>query len=218
MNKKILTIVGMGPGISNAVAEKFAKEGFAIAMIARNEKRLADYKSKFDKRGVETYQIAADAGDENSLVSAFQKIHSDFGNTNVLHYNVFSFREGKPMDLKYNDVINDFKVNVAGALLSAQQVLPTMLVKKEGTLLFTGGGLAIEPYPIYTSLAIGKAGIRNLSHSLYADLKPKGIHAASVIVTGFVKPDTKYAPDLIAEEFWKLYLQKQVEFQREIII
>ncbi len=218
MNKKILTIVGMGPGISNAVAEKFAQEGFAIAMIARNEQRLADYKSKFDKLGVETYQISADAGDEKSLVNAFKKIHSDFGNTNVLHYNVFSFREGKPMDLKYDDVINDFKVNVAGALLSAQQVLPAMLEKKEGTLLFTGGGLAIEPYPIYTSLAIGKAGIRNLSHSLYADLKPKGIHAATVIVTGFVKPDTKYAPGLIAEEFWKLYQQKPGEFQREIII
>lgn len=218
MDKKILTVVGMGPGISNSVAEKFAKEGFAIAMIARNEQRLADYKSKFDKSGIDSYYVAADAGNENSLVDAFKNIHSNFGNTEILHYNVFSFREGKPMDLKYDDVINDFKVNVAGALLSAQQVLPSMLEKKEGTILFTGGGLAIEPYPVYTSLAIGKAGIRNLTYSLYADLKPKKIHAATVIVSGFVKPDTKYAPELIAEEFWKLYLQKPEEFQREIIV
>ena len=122
------------------------------------------------------------------------------------------------MDLKYEDVISDFKVNVAGALVSAQQVIPLMLDKREGTILFTGGGLAIEPFPMYTSLAIGKAGIRNLSHSLYAELKSKNIHAATVIVTGFVKPDTKYAPGLIAEEFWKLHLQKREEFQREIII
>lgn len=218
MDKKILTIVGMGPGISNSVAEKFAKEGFAIAMIARNEKRLADYKSKFDKSGIESFYSAADAGEESSLKKAFENIHNKFGMTDVLLYNVFSFREGKPMDLKYEDVIYDFKVNVAGALVSAQIVLPSMLEKKEGTILFTGGGLAIEPFPLYTSLAIGKAGIRNLSHSLYADLKPKNIHAATVIVTGFVKPDTKYAPGLIAEEFWKLYMQKQGEFQREIII
>lgn len=218
MSKKILTIVGMGPGISNAVAEKFAKEGFAIAMIARNEKRLADYKSKFEKSGTESFYSAADAGEESSLKKAFENIHNNFGKTDVLLYNVSSFREGKSMDLKYEDVIYDFKVNVAGALVAAQLVLPSMIEKKEGTILFTGGGFAIEPIPLYTSLAIGEAGIRNLSHSLYADLKPKNIHAATVIVTGFVKPDTKYAPGLIAEEFWKLYLQKQNEFQREIII
>lgn len=218
MDKKVLTIVGMGPGISSAVAERFAKEDFAIAMIARNESRLAEYKSGFDKFGIESYYIAADAAEESSLIKAFENIHNNFGKTDVLLYNVFSFREGKPMDLKYEDVIFDFKVNVAGALVSAQQVVPLMLEKKEGTILFTGGGLAIEPFPLYTSLAIGKAGIRNLSHSLYADLKPKNIHAATVIVTGFVKPDTKYAPGLIAEEFWKLHLQKREEFQREIII
>ena len=218
MEKKVLTIVGMGPGISNSVAEKFSKEGFAIAMIARNEKRLLEYKEKFDKSGKESYFVSADAGDDKSLINAFDDIHKNFGKTDVLLYNVFSFREGKPMDLKYEDVINDFKVNVAGALVSAQQVLPAMLEKKEGTILFTGGGLAIEPYPLYTSLAIGKAGIRNLAQTLYADLKPKKIHAATVIVTGFVKPDTKYAPELIAEEFWKLYLQKPEEFQREVVI
>ncbi|MDQ3020389.1 MAG: SDR family NAD(P)-dependent oxidoreductase [Bacteroidota bacterium] len=218
MGKKILTIVGMGPGISNSVAEKFAKEGFAITMIARNEQRLKEYKSTFDKQGIDSFYVAADAGEEKSLITAFKNIHTNFGDTGVLLYNVFSFREGKPMDLKYEDVIIDFKVNVAGALLSAQQVLPAMLNKKEGTLLFTGGGLAIEPFPIYASLAIGKAGIRNFTHSLYADLKPKNIHAATVIVTGFVKPDTKFAPELIADEFWKLYLQKPGQFQREIIV
>ncbi|MEO8209707.1 MAG: SDR family NAD(P)-dependent oxidoreductase, partial [bacterium] len=155
MGKKVLTIVGMGPGISNSAAEKFAKEGFAIAMVARNEQRLAEYKSTFDKSGIESFYSAADAGDEKSLIDSFQNIHSNFGETAVLLYNVFSFREGKPMELKYDDVVTDFKVNVAGALLSAQQVLPAMLEKKEGTILFTGGGLAIEPFPLYTSLAIG---------------------------------------------------------------
>ncbi len=218
MKKKILTIVGMGPGISHGVAEKFSKEGFAIAMIARNESRLAEYKSKFDSSGTESYYVAADASDEASLIKAFDNIHKNLGKTDVLLYNVFSFREVKPMELKYDDVIYDFKVNVAGALVSAQQVIPGMLEKKEGTILFTGGGLALEPHPMYTSLAIGKAGIRNLCHSLYADLKPKKIHAATVIVTGFVKPDTKYTPEIIAEEFWKLYRQKPEEFKREIVI
>ncbi len=133
----------MGPGISKAVAEKFAKEGFRIAMIARNAVRLSEYKSEFDKAGYDVYTFPADAGDEVSLKKAFENIHKDFGMTDVLLYNVFSMREGKPMDLKYEEVIYDFKVNVAGALVSAQEVIPAMLGKKEGVILFTGGGLAI---------------------------------------------------------------------------
>lgn len=38
---KTIVVVGFGPGISTAVAEKFGAEGFSIALIARNEKRLA---------------------------------------------------------------------------------------------------------------------------------------------------------------------------------
>ena len=72
--------------------------------------------------------------------------------------------------------------------------------------------------PAYTTLGIGKAGLRNLCFSLYQELKSKGIHAATVTIKGFVKPGTKWDPDAIAEEFWKLYLQKPGEFEREIII
>jgi NADP-dependent 3-hydroxy acid dehydrogenase YdfG len=38
---KTIVVVGFGPGISTAVAEKFGSSGFAVALVARNEERLA---------------------------------------------------------------------------------------------------------------------------------------------------------------------------------
>ncbi|MDQ3193679.1 MAG: SDR family NAD(P)-dependent oxidoreductase [Bacteroidota bacterium] len=218
MNKKLITIVGIGSGISYSVAKRFGKENFRLALIARNEQRLIDYKKDFEGRNIDAEIFPADAGDEASLTKAFEKIKSNEGDTDVLHYNVFSMRQTTPLNLKYEDCISDFKINVAGALLSSQLILPSMLEKKKGSILFTGGGLSIEPLPLYSSLAIGKAGIRNLCFSMYAELKPKGIHVATVTVSGFVKPGTKWDPDLIAEEFWKLHLQPIGEFKREVII
>lgn len=218
MKSKLFTVVGMGPGVSYSTAKLFAKKGFRIAMIARNEQKLFDYKKEFESDGVEAFGYSADSGDESSLRNVFDVISKNAGDTDVLHYNSFAMRQSKPIELKYEDCINDFKVNVAGALLSSQLVLPSMLERKSGCLLFTGGAFALEPMPAFTSLSIGKAGIRNLAFSLYAELKSKNIHAATVTINGFVKPGTKWDPEFIAEAFYKLYEQKQGEFEREMII
>lgn len=218
MKAKLFTVVGMGPGVSYSTAKYFAEKGFKIAMIARNEQKLFDYKKEFESLGTEAFGYSADAGDQSSLRNAFDVISKNAGETDVLHYNSFAMRQSRPIDLKYEECLNDFKVNVAGALLSTQLVLPSMLERKSGCLFFTGGAFALEPMPAYTSLSIGKAGLRNLAFSLYADLKSKNIHAATVTINGFVKPGTKWDPDFIAEAFWKLYEQKQGEFEREIII
>ena len=218
MKDKLFTVVGMGPGVSYSTAKYFAKKGFKIAMIARNEQKLFDYKKEFESQGTEAFGYSADAGDETSLIKVFDVIRKNAGETDVLHYNSFAMRQSKPLELKYEDCIHDFKVNVAGALLSSQLVLPSMLEKKSGCLFFTGGAFALEPMPAFTSLSSGKAGIRNLAFSLYADLKSRNIHAATVTINGFVKPGTKWDPDIVAEAFWELYEQKQGEFEREIII
>ncbi len=218
MSKKLLTIVGMGPGNSHATARRFGREGFKIAMIGRNTDRHETYRKLLAEEGIETMSIEGDAGNENSLTVAFDKIKEYAGKTDVLLYNAMAFRNSPPTALTYQNILEDLKVNVAGALVSSQRVLPEMLENGSGTILFTGGGLAFEPEPRFASLGLGKAALRNLCFSLYKELKPKNIHVATVTICGFVKPDTKFSPDIVAEAFWKLHNQKQEEFEREIII
>jgi len=216
MDNKILTIVGMGPGVSYSVAKKFANNGFSVAMISRNEERLNEYKTEFQKMNLKAQGFRADASNEGSLKEAFEKINRSIGNTDVLVYNAFSMRQSDPTQLQYEDCITDFKINVAGALAASQLVIPAMLERKQGTILFTGGRTALEPMSIYSSLGIGKAGIRNLCFSLYEELKSKNIHAATVTIMGLVKAGTKWDADVIAEQYWKLHLQKPREFEKEI--
>lgn len=218
MSKKLLTIVGMGPGNSHATAKMFGKEGFRIAMVGRNTKRHERYIKMLAEDGIESSSFEGDAGNENSLTMAFDKINENLGATDVLLYNVFTYRDCNPTLLNYHFMIEDFRSNAGGALVSVQRVLPGMLENGRGTLLFTGGGLAFEPMPQFSSLALGKAALRNLTFSLYEELKSKNIHAATVTICGFVKPGTGITPDRVAEAFWKLYNQDQESFEREIVI
>ena len=51
-----------------------------------------------------------------------------------------------PSELRRKDLLCDFSVNVAGAMMCAQQVAPGMIEHKEGAILFTGGMLALDPF------------------------------------------------------------------------
>jgi len=92
-----------------------------------------------------------------------------------------------------------------------------MRASGKGTILFTGGGLALHPNPQVASLSVGKAAIRNLAYSLGAELELEGIQVATVTIAGYVKPGTHFDPDLIAETYWQLHTQKTGERQREIV-
>lgn len=216
-NKPVCTIVGAGPGIGTAVARRFGKEGFRIALIARRQNELNIYQKELEGLNIDAHSFTGDAGNFDSLTNAFSKVNDRLGDTHVLIYNAAVLRPGMPSEDSPARFLEDFKVNVGGALQSAQLVLPAMKEAKKGTIIFTGGGLSLDPIPQYASLAVGKAGLRSLTYSLAGESFKHNIHVATVTVCGLVKPGTKFDPDLIAQEYWNLHLQPKSSWQKEII-
>jgi NAD(P)-dependent dehydrogenase (short-subunit alcohol dehydrogenase family) len=81
-----------------------------------------------------------------------------------------------------------------------------MKARRAGVILFTGGGLALNPgYGVNVlSLVAGKAGLRGLGLALHEALKPDGIHVGMVTIAGMVAHGTAFDPDRIAERYWDL--------------
>ncbi|WP_306552458.1 SDR family NAD(P)-dependent oxidoreductase [Lysinibacillus sphaericus] len=140
-----------------------------------------------------------------SLIAAFNQIKSDYGVPDVLIYNAGANTINNPSILDQQDLLNDFNVNVAGALTSSQQVIPEMIERQKGTILFTGGMLALNPVASRASAAISKAGLRNLTFTLADELSPHGITVGTVTIGGVVKPGTFFDPNRIAEAYWVLF-------------
>jgi short-subunit dehydrogenase len=217
MNQKVCAIVGFGPGVSMGVAKAFGKEGYALALLARNPAKLIENAQALTTNGYRVQTFAADAGNETSLVQAFTKVRAEFGDPEVLLYNAAAFTPGKPSSIPSDLLIADFRVNVAGALIAVQQVLPAMRARRKGTILLTGGGLALNPYADASSLAIGKAGIRSLAFSLAQELTGEGIHVGTVTICGTVQPGTHFDPDTIAQSYLALHQQSPEAFETEVI-
>lgn len=197
-------IIGSGPGVAEAIARRFGREGYRIGLVARNSEKLQKQQERLAIDGIESNWVVADAGCPDELETAINQLVESLGQCDVLVYNAAILRPELPLEISADTITEEFKVNVLGALQAAQLVAPSMLSKKAGAILFTGGGLALEPYPEWTSLALGKSALRSLSVSLYKTLAPKGIQVSVLAICGIVKPGGPFDPDRIAEEYWKV--------------
>ncbi len=203
---KVIVIIGAGPGIGSAVAEKFGLNGFTVILISRRKDILETLTKTLIEKGVDAHYFVGDAGDAGSIKDAFDQIWEKWNHIDVLHYNAAKLKMVNIANETADGLTRDFKVNVAGIMTAVGLVAPDMEKKKEGTILITGGGFALQPNPDYGSLSIGKAGSRSLAASLHDALKTKNIFVGTVTVCGLVKPDApKHNPQNIAGQFWSLY-------------
>ncbi len=208
-------IVGVGPGIGLAVAKRFAQEGFRVALVARTLERVQAYAGQFRTEGLEASAFVGDAAQPGSIKTAMGAIQAQLGTPSVLVYNAAAYHPGVPSSLTREVLLDGFTVNVIGALEATKAVLDGMRKNTSGTVLFTGCGLALNPYKDYASLGIGKAGIRSLAFSRAQELEPDGIHVATVTVAGSVRPGTPFDPDRIAAHYWRLHAQEKGSWETE---
>jgi len=214
---KVAVIVGAGPGVGISVATRFAKEGYKIALISRNKEKLEAFQKQIH---TDSHVFSADAGNEASLKAALDEVKKTMGVPEVVVYNAaFLGERGRLDSVSVSHFEAAFRLNVVGALITAQHFLPEYKAAKKGTILLTGGGLAFGPISGFDAgeLAIGKAGVRSLTQSLFNELKPHGIHVGSVVICGLVAPGTAYDPTKIANEYWNLHSQSPDAWTNEIV-
>jgi NADP-dependent 3-hydroxy acid dehydrogenase YdfG len=184
--KPVIAVVGAGPGIGEAVARRFAEEGFTAALLARTEdklKTMADGINADFGAGSARYFIT-DLRVEADVISSFERIKSELGPVEVLVYNAGARRvNGRPiLDTSTEEFEGFTKINLFGAFWSTKAVLPDMLAAGRGTILITGATGSLRGSPGLSSFAPGKFGLRALSQIVAREYQAKGIHAAHVIV------------------------------------
>lgn len=203
---KVFLSIGSGPGMGQATAERFAKEGFRVILSARDESKTQRLVEELKAKGYDAEARRVDASDPASVATLVADVEKRFGRIDVLHYNAASMRKATLGAQPAETFNSDLAANIGGAQVAAQAAAPQMLERGAGSILLTGGGFALQPSPDYLSLSIGKAGIRALAHGLFEPFAAQGVHVATVTVAAFVDAGSKDA-DAVAEQFWQLHSQ-----------
>jgi NADP-dependent 3-hydroxy acid dehydrogenase YdfG len=216
---RTIVVVGFGPGVSTAVAEKFGGEGFSVALVARSEDRLAAGVSALKAKGVAAAAFPADASDPASIRAAIAKARAVLGSITVIHWNAYGGHEVGDLLAADPDALRGvFDVAIVGLLSAVQEALPDLKGAEDGAVLVTNGAfgyivpemdaLAVNLKAV--GVALANAAKHKLVGLLSQRLKDDGVYVGEVMIAGAVK-GTAWATDggiegaTIAGKFWDLY-------------
>ena len=210
------------------MARRFAREGFAVGLMARGEVSLAAAQEEVEGSGGTALAVAVDATDAASVASAFGRVREELGEPEVFVYNAGTFQMGGILELSPEQFDDCFRANCSGAFYGAQQVLPAMVERGRGTIILTGATAALRGSARFAALATGKFGLRALAQSMAREFGPQGIHVAHVVIDGQIntprlretQPDreesTTLSPESIAETYWQLHAQDPTVWTLEL--
>lgn len=220
----VCAIAGAGPGNGAAFARRFAQEGYAVALLARNVARIAALAQELPLARA----FACDVTDQASIERAFTAIHEEMGATRVLVYNAGSGAFVSLEDTSPQDFEAAWRANALGSFLAAKQVIPGMKTAGAGSIIFIGATASRRGGAKTTAFAAAKAAQRNLAQSLARSLGPAGIHVALVVIDGVIdsprarswlpdKPPSFFLePEAIADTVYFLTQQKKSAWTFEL--
>jgi NAD(P)-dependent dehydrogenase (short-subunit alcohol dehydrogenase family) len=226
MEKAVCVIVGVGPGNGTALASRFAKEGYHLALLARSGDLIKHLASELNN----AHAYECDVNDSHSIQKTFHQIKQDLGEIDVMVYNAGSGHWGNIEEIKPEEFESNWRVNTLGLMLTSQQVIPMMKKKSRGNIIVIGATASKRGGIKTAAFASAKAAQRSLTESMAKYLWPLGIHVALIIIDGVIdlpktrermpdKPDSFFVkPYDVASTVFELTQQASSTWSFEIEI
>ncbi len=221
MSYRTALIVGVGAGLSAALARTFTGAGMKVALAARRAANLAALAKEVGGKA-----FACDATKRAEVEKLFVDIEAHFGAPDVVAYNASYRTRGPFVELDPAEVEKSLMVSAFGGFLVAQEAVKRMLPRAQGAILFTGASASVKGYAQSAPFAMGKFALRGLAQSLAREFSPQGIHVAHVVIDGGIrsagrtppadKPDSMLDPDAIAQTYLDILRQPRSAWAWEI--
>jgi NAD(P)-dependent dehydrogenase (short-subunit alcohol dehydrogenase family) len=213
----VAIVTGVGPGTGAAIARRFSRGGYTVAMLARNRERL----DQLEREIANTRAYACDVTDEARLDSTVGAIRADLGVPRVLIHNAVGGAFGNFMEIDPAVLNRNFQVNTMALLYLARRLAPAMVAAGDGAIIASGNTSALRGRANFAGFAPTKAAQRILAESMARELGPKGVHVAYVLIDAVIDlewtrkrypdaPDDFFIkPGTIADEVWHVAHQER---------
>lgn len=195
MAREVVVITGASAGVGRATAQRFARQGAAIAVLARGQDGLDGTVKEIHAAGGTALAIAVDVADSAQVEAAAERVERELGPIDVwincAMVTLFSpFQEITPDEYK-----RATEVTYLGTVYGTMAALKRMRVRNRGTIVQVGSALAYRAIPLQSAYCGAKFAIRGFTDSIRTELihDQSAIHITMVQLAAFNTPQFDWA-------------------------
>src|SRR5271170_7759978 len=183
---KVALVTGAGRGIGRDIAQRMAKEGYAVGLIARTKSQLEETAQLIQAQGGKAVVTPTDVSRREQVVAAVETVERELGPISVLINNAGAYLRKRFTEITEEDFDFQLKVNAYGPFFCTQAVIGKMAERKAGTVIFVLGSESRSGPSQYSAYNASKLAQRAIAESVAYEFMHLGVHAAALDVDGAV--------------------------------
>ena len=183
---KSIVVLGAGPGLGRAVAHRYARDGYAVAVVGRRQEPLDRLVEQLTGDGARAYAIAADLADTGAIPALAERLRAAVGDPDALYYGAAANVFVPVLDLTPERVDELMSLGVHALLALVREFLPAMIAQGGGAILSAQGASALWGNPRIAG-GVVLAAQRNLLQALHAAVADKGVYVGGLYIGAPIK-------------------------------
>lgn len=181
MTRRVVLVTGATRGIGRAVAERFGREGYAVAVNARAEEDTNALAAALRSTGAEAISTPADVTSSSAVAAALETVIGAWRKLDVLVTCAGTFGPTRFLDLDECAWRTMIDVHLTGTYLCCRHAAPLMVAQGSGAIVTVSSSSALTGGTSGAHYAAAKGGVLSFSRALARELAPHGVRVNTVI-------------------------------------
>jgi uncharacterized protein len=178
--RPLAVVTGASSGIGYELAKQFAKNGFDLVVTSTGE-RIESAAQAFEQLGARVETVRADLATYDGVETLYQQIQATGKPVAAIAINAGVGVGGAFVETDLHEELNLIELNIASSVHLAKRIVPDMVARKTGRILFTSSIASQMPGPFEAVYAASKSFIQSFSQALRNELKDSGVTVTALM-------------------------------------
>jgi len=185
---KSIAVFGVGPGLGEAVARRYAHDGYEVVLVARRRELLESLADDLAGAGASAHAVTADLSDTDAVPALADQVRATVGNPDAIYY-APTPDSGfvAAVDLTPQRAEAFMPLLFYSFLALVQQFLPHMLEQRDGVILIVQGASTLYGLPNMSGSGAAQAAQRNYLQSLHAEVADRGVYVGALYIGALIE-------------------------------